>query len=308
MQTSGSFPAFVRSVRTTDLAFQVGGQIVEWNAIDGSQFRRGDVIARLDATSYRAALEQAQAQYLNADSEYQRALRLIDEDAISQSVVENRLAQRQIAKASLDTAKKNLSDTVLRAPFTGIVGVTNVEQFQNVSPQQPVIVLQSRAVEAVVNVPASFVLVSNQQRFSNIFVELDAAPGRRYPAVFREARGQADSSTQTFEAHFSFAAPAELLVLTGMTATLSYDAEPLNQNSGPDGVEVPLSAIMTEGGKSHVWVVKGRDRVLERRAITFAKGVGETLLVTSGLKPGETIVAAGGNYLREGDKVRPWAP
>ena len=87
-QRANSLPAVVRSVRTTDLAFQVGGQIIEWNAIDGEEFQRGDVIARLDARSFQAAVAQAEAQYSNADSEYRRALRLIEEDAISSSVVE----------------------------------------------------------------------------------------------------------------------------------------------------------------------------------------------------------------------------
>lgn len=306
-QQSGSFPAVVRAVRSTDLAFQVGGQIVEWNAIDGAQFRRGDVIARIDARSFQASLEQAEAQYLNANSEYERAQRLIAEDAISKSVVESRQAQRQIAKAALDTAKKNLSDTVLRAPFSGAVGLTRVEQFQNVSPQQSVLVLQSRSVEAVVNVPASFVLYSNQVRFFNVFVELDAAPGQKFPAKFSEARGQADSSTQTFEAHFSFTRPADLVVLTGMTATLSYESAPVSAEDGRSGVSVPLAAIMAEGEKQFVWVVKGPEKVLERREVTIAEGVGATMTVTGGLEVGETIVAAGGAYLQEGDRVRPWS-
>ncbi|MEO0642025.1 MAG: efflux RND transporter periplasmic adaptor subunit [Pseudomonadota bacterium] len=306
----GSFPAVIRSVRSTDMAFQVGGQIIEWNARDGGQFSRGDVIARLDATSFQAAVDQAEAQYLNANSEYERAQRLIAEDAISKSVLESRDAQRQVAEAALDTAQKNLRDTVLRAPFTGGVGVTYVEQFQNVGPQQPVLVLQSRAVEAIVNVPASFVITSNQRRPDNIFVELDAAPGRQFPAVFREARGVADSSTQTFEAHFAFTPPSELLVLSGMTATLFFESEIIT-GDGPDakvsGVDVPLAAIMVEGGKRYVWVVKGPDKVLERREVTVEEGVGETVRVTDGLQAGDTVVASGGNYLQEGDKVRPWS-
>ncbi|MEO1731107.1 MAG: efflux RND transporter periplasmic adaptor subunit [Pseudomonadota bacterium] len=304
---SGSFPAVVRSVRSTDLAFQVGGQIVDWNATDGARFRRGDVIARLDATSFTAAVEQAEAQYLNATSEYERAQRLIEEDAVSKSVVESRQAQQQIAKAALDTAEKNLADTVLRAPFTGSVGVTNVEQFQNVGPQQPVLVLQSSALEAIVNVPASFVLTSNQRRPTNIFVELDAAPGRQFPAVFREARGVADSSTQTFEAHFAFTPPSELLVLTGMTATLFFETEILNGDGPVTGVDVPLSAIIAEGGKNYVWVAKGPDRVLSKREVTLQEeGVGETIRAISGLEAGEIIVASGGDYFQEGDKVRTW--
>ncbi len=305
-QQSNSLPAVVRSVRTTDLAFQVGGQITEWNAIDGAPLRRGQVIARLDARSFQAAVEQAEAQYNNANSEYERALRLIAEDAISRSVVESRDAQRQVAKASLDTARKNLSDTVLRAPFNGFVGRTSVEQFQNVAPQQTVLVLQSQAVEAVVNVPASFVLNSNRVRYFNTLIELDAAPGRQFEATFREATGQADSSTQTFEGHFSFTPPSDLVVLTGMTATLFFDTEDIDQGQAPAGVSVPLAAVMAEGDQRYVWAVKGRDRVLERRNVQIAEGVGENLVVTDGLAVGDTIVSAGGAYLQAGEKVRSW--
>lgn len=303
---SGSFPAVVRAVRSTDLAFQVGGQIVEWNARDGRSFRQGDVIARLDATSFEANVEQAEAQYLNANSEYERAQRLIAEDAISKSVVESRQAQRQIAKAALDTAEKQLSDTVLRAPFTGGVGRTNVEQFQNVAPQQPVLVLQSRQVEAIINVPASFVLNSNTVEIFNIFVELDAAPGRQFPATFREARGLADSSTQTYAAHFNFTPPSELLVLTGMTATLFYESRPLTDAGEISGVQVPLSAIMVDGDKRFVWIVKGPGKTLERRDVVVEDGVGEMITVSSGLDTGDTIIATGGDYLRAGEKVREW--
>ena len=305
-ERSNSFPAVVRSVRSTELAFQVGGQIVEWNAIDGAPIGRGQVIARLDARSFEAAVEQAEAQYNNAKSEYERALRLIEEDAISRSVVESREAQVQIAKASLDTARKSLSDTVLLAPFDGYVGRSNVEQFQNVGPQQTVLVLQSQAVEAIVNAPAAFVINSNRIRYYNEEVELDAAPGRRFPATFREATGVADSSTQTFEGHFSFTPPPDLLVLTGMTATLYFTTEAIDDSVGVAGVSVPLSAILTEGNQKYVWAVEGRERTLKRQAVSVADGVGETLVVTDGLSVGDTIVAAGGAYLQAGDRVRPW--
>jgi multidrug efflux pump subunit AcrA (membrane-fusion protein) len=157
-----------------------------------------------------------------------------------------------------------------------------------------------------VNVPGSFVLNSNRVRYFNVFVELDAAPGRRFPASFREATAQADSSTQTFEGHFSFDAPADLVVLTGMTATLFFDTELIDEDTSTEGASVPLAAIMAEGDQRFVWVVNGPGRVLERRNVTVAEGIGETLVVTDGLEEGETIVAAGGAYLEAGDKVRPW--
>jgi len=304
-QRSNSLPAVVRSRRSTDLAFQVGGQILEWNAVDGQQFARGDVIGRLDDRSFKANVARAEAQYNNAKSEYERALRLIEEDAISRSVVEAREAQLQVADAALDDARKQLSDTVLRAPFSGGVGRSNVEQFQNVAPQQPVLILQSRAVEAVVNVPGSFVAQSNTIRYFGVEVELDAAPGRRFPAQFSEAVGQADNATQTFEAHFTFTPSAELLVLTGMTATLYFEVEDLDTPDEQDGVAVPLTAIMAEGSKKYVWVVKGPEKQIERREVQLGDGLGEMHIVTGGLKVGDTIVAAGGAYLQAGDRVRP---
>ncbi|WP_337658476.1 efflux RND transporter periplasmic adaptor subunit [Sphingorhabdus sp. Alg231-15] len=308
-QESDSLPAVVRSVRATDLAFQVGGQITKWNAIGGQDVRKGEVLAALDARSFRNAVAQAEAQFRNADSEYQRALRLIKEDAISRSVVESRLAQRLVAQAELDNARKNLGDTVLRAPFTGYIGKTFVEQFQNVQPQSPIVTLQSSSVEAIVNVPGSFVLNSNKVRFFNTFVELDAAPGRRFPATFTEATGQADQSTQTFEGRFRFAPPNDLVVLGGMTATLFFDTELTDKNdTATPGVSVPLSAIMTEAGKKYVWVVKPVERKIYRREVKLADGVGKTMIATSGLKVGETIVAAGGTYLSAGEQVRPWKP
>jgi RND family efflux transporter MFP subunit len=302
--SSNSFPAVIRSVRSTDLAFQVGGQVTTWKALGGEFYRKGTVIAALDPRSFRNNVAQAEAQYRNADSEYQRALRLIAEDAISRSVVESRLAQRQVAQAALDDARKSLSDTTLRAPFSGYVGKTHVEQFQNVQAQAPVVTMQSSAVEAIVNVPGSFVLNSNRISYTDTFVELDAAPGRRFPAVFREATGQADQSTQTFEGRFTFQPPGDLLVLTGMTATLFFDYA--LDGRGPDGLSIPLSAILTEGGKKYVWVVKPVERTVSRRTIEIADRIGKNVLATKGLKVGETIVAAGGAYLRKGDKVRQW--
>ena len=306
-QASNSFPAVIRSVRSTDLAFQVGGQITTWKALGGQFYKKGAVIAGLDPRSFRNAVAQAEAQYRNADSEYQRALRLIKEDAISRSVVESRLAQRQVAQAALDDARKSLADTVLRAPFSGFVGKTYVEQFQNVQPQAPVVTMQSSAVEAIVNVPGSFVLNSNRINYYNTFVELDAAPGRQFPAVFREASGQADQSTQTFEGRFTFQPPADLVVLTGMTATLSFDYVLDGQGvEGISRISIPLSSIVTEGGKKYVWVVKPVERTVSRRQIELADRVGKNVIATKGLKAGETIVAAGGSYLRTGDRVRDW--
>ncbi|MEO0463399.1 MAG: efflux RND transporter periplasmic adaptor subunit [Pseudomonadota bacterium] len=302
-----TYPASVRSVRSTDLAFQVSGRVVVWRALEGTRFRKGDVIARLDDRSFRNAVTQAQAEFRNAQSEFERAQRLIEGKAISQSVLESRLAEREVAAAALDNAKKDLSDTVMRAPFTGTVGRTLIEEFQTVQAQSPVLTLQSQQVEAVVDVPGSFVVNAPRLRSIEAVVELDAAPGQEMPARFREAAGEADSSTQTFEAKFEFTPPPGLLVLNGMTARLKTSVEFADGIAQvPTGVAIPLSAVLQSEEKAFVWVIKPVEKTVSRRKVTLASSVGKQVVVKSGLKAGERIVASGGAYLNEGDVVREW--
>lgn len=301
------YPASIRSVRTTDLAFQVSGRITQWRALEGKSFRKGQVIARLDPRSFTNAVTQAEAEFRNAKSEYDRALRLIEEDAISQSVVESRLASREVAAAALDSARKDLADTVLRAPFSGVAGQTYVEQFQSVQAQSPIVSLQSNQVEAIIDVPGSFVVNVPRMRSIEAVVELDAAPGQQFPATFREAAGQADSSTQTFEAKFTFTPPRSLLVLNGMTARVLTSAEAYGMKSvQKDKLSVPLSAVFQDDGETYVWVVKPVERTISRRAITTLSSVGTQIIVSEGVTEGETIVAAGGAYLNEGERVQQW--
>ncbi|MEO1647694.1 MAG: efflux RND transporter periplasmic adaptor subunit [Pseudomonadota bacterium] len=302
-----SYPATIRSIRSTDLAFQVSGRITDWRALEGKRFRKGEVIARLDPRSFQNNVNQAEAEFRNAQSEYERAERLIDENAISQSVLESRLAQREVAEAALDTAQKDLTDTVLIAPFSGGVGRTYVEQFQTVVAQSPIVSLQSDQVEAIIDVPGSFVVNAPKLRAVEAFVELDAAPGQQFRATFREASGQADSSTQTFEAKFTFSPPTGLLVLNGMTARVLTNAKVFDANEeGASGLSVPLTAIFQDEGKTYVWVVEPKQSTISRRMIETASSVGASVIVREGLTAGETIVAAGGAYLNEGDKVRQW--
>ena len=69
---------------------------------------------------------------------------------------------------------------------------------------------------------------------------------------------------------------------------------------------VPISAVVAEGDDRFVWVVDPETMKVSRRGIGIGRDVGEMIRVTEGLKPGETIVAAGASYLHEGMTVRAW--
>lgn len=303
-----SFPAVVQAIQSAELTFQIPGEVVELNVLEGTDVTAGTVIARLDQRDARNSLAQAQAEFQNAQSEYNRAERLVAQDAISRSALESRKTQLDVTAAAVDTARKALDDTVIRAPFDGGVSRVYVEQYQNVQAKEAVAIIQSAANEAIIDVPATIIARAEQLEFVNTRIALDVSQDTEIPALFREASGVADESSQTYKIRFSFDSPENLVILPGMTATLFTTvvfkgAEDIVSR----GTAVPLAAILAEGDRRFVWVV-GDNMQLAKREVVVAADFDQTATVTSGLSDGETIVAAGVAFLAEGMTVREWIP
>ena len=311
--TSGSdvfhlnLPAVIEASNTSVLTFQVGGTLNELNVVEGQEVSRGAVIGRLNQRDYRNALQQAQAQFSSADSEYQRAARLLEQDAISRSVYEQRQTQRDVARATLDTAQKALDDTTLRTPFEGVIASVSVEQFENVGPQQAIVTLQTTgAAEALVQVPSTLVANSERVDPTDTYITLDAVPDVRIPAEILSFSTQADATTQTFPARFKFTPPEQINILPGMSGSLHATLNILDTEGGASSqVRVPLGALLSEGGENFVWVVDRETMTVSKRLVVLDEGVGEDLIVLSGLEEGETIAGAGASYLFDGMKIRP---
>lgn len=302
-----AFPAVVRATELAELTFQVPGQVVQLDALEGQLVVAGHVIARLDQRDARNNLEQAQAQFSNAEAELQRAERLIEQEAISQSALDGRRTQLKVARAKLAVARKAVDDAVLRAPFEGAISRVFVERYQNVQAKEPVVTLQSSTIEAVISAPSALVARSAQLNPVGTRVELDVAPGLKLPATFREASGVADAATQTYQLSFTFTAPKGLLILPGMTAMLRSNftftgAEQL----APSGVTVPLGAILAEGDELYVWLMGAGASGLSKRRVTLGNYTGDAVVVTSGLEAGDVVVAAGVRYVHEGMQVEAW--
>lgn len=303
---SVKFPAIIEAADESVLTFQTPGLLKSLISTKGADVKKGQVIGRLDPREFEANVASSQAEYDRAVQEHDRAVTLLKEDAIARNIVETRQSQRDTAAASLKLAKKHLSDTVLRAPFDGVIADVHINAFESISPQQPIVTLQSQgAAEAVVQVPASIVIVSEQIEPVNVELEIDAAPGTRIPAELSETVALAEPGTQTYEVRFNFTPPTGLLVLPGMTGTLSGDftliGEQENQN-----IEIPINTVLAEAGEPYVWIVDKSSMTVSKRLIKTRTGHSEKLVVTNGLKSGDVIVAAGGQYLFEGAEIRPY--
>jgi RND family efflux transporter MFP subunit len=304
-----NFPAIIEASDSAELTFQVGGLLEELTIREGQEVEAGAVIARLDQRNFSNELVAAQAQFEAAESEFQRAERLIAENAIARNIYEQRLAQRDVARAQLDSARKALDDSVLRSPFAGVISGIHTDSFQNVGPQEPIATVQTTgAAEAVVQIPARLVANSGRVEPLETVVLLDAAPEARIPATFYSSATQANPETQTFEVRFAFEPPEELIVLPGMTGTVQVSLEVGQINGSSDQITVPLGAILSDGDARYVWVVDEETMAVSRREVSLDAAIGETLPVLAGLEVGEVIVGAGAGYLHEGMQIRPYEP
>ena len=127
-----NYPAVIKSQKLSRLSFEVGGVLKELLVVEAQQVKQGDVLAKLDQRDLQTQVKSAQAQFDNANAEYQRAMRLMKEDAISRSNLEERKSKRDVSKAQLDTAKKALQDSVLIAPYDGSIAKIQVKKQQAV--------------------------------------------------------------------------------------------------------------------------------------------------------------------------------
>ncbi len=304
-----NYPAVIQSQQLSVLSFEVGGMVKELLVVESQQVRKGEMLAKLDQRDLLAALQSARAQFKQADTAFRRAIRLFKADAISRSKVEERKSTRDVNTAHLRTAKKALEDSVLVAPYSGRIATVSTEERQIIQPGKPAItILGTGGFEATINLPASILAKANtrEKQANDSYIVLEAAPHRHIPAIFTEISLEADAASQTYELTFAFDVPKDLVILPGMNAVV-WLKDPSKSALQANAIRIPLTAIATDGAQKYVWVVDIESMTVFRRNIIVQDGVGLTLNVTSGLQPGEMIVAAGISYLSEGMKVRPWS-
>ncbi len=303
------FPAIIDAGRMSDLSLQVSGLIKELPFKESQEIKKGQVLAKLDQRDFINNLASSKAQFKNADAEYQRAVKLSEQDAIARNVLEQRKSQVDIAKAQLDTAEKALADTVLHAPFSGLIAKLPVKRLQAIRAGDIVAkVMDTNTLTSKINLPASIVAQipkdeDPEKNGHTAYIALDAAPDQLIKAKFKEASLIADAASQTYAITFAFNPPDNLTILPGMNATMELRA---NTETTSPRVAVPLDAVLNDGTTQYVWLLDSNTMQVTKRAVVIEEGVGQTVVVTDGVAINDIIIGAGAAYLSEGMKVREW--
>ena len=312
------FAGRAKATREIDLAFKVGGPLVAFDMKVGDVVGKGDLLGRIDPATYaadvahsEASLERAKASLNNAMLEYERQNTLYEKGHVAKARVDNVTAQVQknqadvaAEEAALKRAQLDLDYTNLRAPFSGIVVKTYVENFENIRAKQPTIrLVDSSRIEMIVDIPES--LISMVPQVKETIAVFDAFPDRVITGTIKEIGTEASDTTRTYPVTLIMDQPEDIKILPGMAGKASASTPPQDVVAEA-GVEIPVSATFTseEPGSTFVWVIDETSKTVSQRRVRTGNLTDRGIKITEGLSPGEWIATAGVHYLSEGQQVK----
>jgi len=303
----------LRAVQSAVVKARVAGELMDLHVREGDSVQAGQVLARIDPTEFQRRLRQAEEQAEAARAQIDIAQRqfdnnraLVDQGFISKTALDTSLATLQSAQATFraaqagaDVARKSLDDSVLRAPFSGVVSARVAQPGERVA-------IDARVVE-LVNL-ASLELEATLSAADSVGVR-----------VGQTARLQIEGRTQNVDARVQRINPSAQVGSRSVLVYLQLQGEPgLRQGLFAQGVigtevrevlAVPLSSVRTDRSQPYVQVIDNqhvahRTVQLGLRGSRVDQPLAETWVEVSGIEPGVQVLAGSLGGLRPGLAVQ----
>lgn len=294
----------VRARKTVDLAFQVGGQIVEFPVVEGRSLDEGALIAQLDLTPFRRELERAEIDLAKAERDLAR-LRELEGPAVAEVQVRDAQTTSELARLTADEARERLEDATLETAFDALVARREVPNFTTVEAGTPVVRLHDMS-ELRVDIEVPEVLfrsasAGQEVSFSATFPGL----AETFPLVLREFEAETAEVAQTYSITLAFTGEVPPWVLPGASVAVTASAP----RSGGGGIVVPETALVFDPDRNPGVMVfepdgSGETGTVSRRPVEIEMRDSARIALTDGPGPGTRIVVAGAALLRDGQRVR----
>ena len=294
----------LRAVRGADLSLEVPGVVEAIDFQSGDEVEAGAVLLRLRGDDEIAKLESLEAVARLSQINYDRDLKQLKAQAISQAVVDNDEANLRNNKAQVAQQKAIVDKKVLRAPFAGQLGLRQVDLGQYLSAGTAIVTLQS-----LTPIYVDFLLP--QQAFERIKVgqavvaKVDAYPGKTFSGAITAINPRVDAATRNLQVRLTLA-NADHKLLPGMYATVDIDT------GAPERlVTLPQTAISYNPYGNLVYLVddKGKDAagkplpVARQTFVTTGATRGDQISILKGVKEGDVVVTGGQMKLRNGSPL-----
>jgi multidrug efflux system membrane fusion protein len=306
----------VTAFYTANIKSRVDGQIMRVNFQEGQTVKEGDLLILIDPRPYQVQLEQMQAQLFkdqaslrDARLNFDRYTTLIPSGSIAQQQVDTQKAtvdqldgQVRTDQAQIDNAKLELVYCNITAPFTGRVGLRQVDpgNIVHAADTNPMLILtQLQPIAVVFTLPEDQLpTVAQHMKNSTLLVEAYSRDNQIKLATgkLQTIDNQIDQTTGT----------AKLKAVFDNKDNQLWPNQFVNANllleTQKKSTVLPTAAILRGPQGTFVYLVKP-DKTVEARTVTIALTQGNTTAVASGLKPGDTVVTDGQDKLQTGSKI-----
>lgn len=330
---------YVTARRQATVSSKVTGRILEVMIEEGQEVAEGQVLARLDGVNIqkeceladarleaaRLALKEIEIRLAEARAEQDRVRALVREGIATESDrdraeaeaaslaarLDQQRAEVAVVERELAARRQDLEDTVIRAPFAGVVVSKNAQPGEMISPVSAGggftrtgigTIVDMKSLEIEVDVNESYLhRVRPGQRVQAV---LDAYPDWRIAARVIAIVPTADRQKATVKVRIGVD-ELDPRILPDMGVKVAFQ-EPGGAAPPKPAVVVPAAAVRQVEGRDVVWVAAGGR--LERRAVRRGASQGSDVSLLSGVAAGEKVVVEGPSDLREGGRIREMQP
>ncbi len=323
---------YVVAQRKASTASKATGRLVWLGVVEGSRVKEGEIVARLESNDVSATLEQARAnvklaqanleqaraEQRDAEAAMRRSRSLVDAGAISRAdndAAAARLAKANasisglqaaigVAQANVKSAEVAVDQTLIRAPFNGVILTKHanvgdvVTPFSSALDTKGAVVTMADMDTLEVEADVSESNLGKVQPGQPAEIQLDALPGIRLAGEVHRIVPTVDRSKATVLAKIRFL-ETDPRVLPEMSAKVAFLSERPSEQQ--PRVVAPPSAIVEHEGRPTAFVIDGE--TVRTVAVETGARVGEMIEIVKGLQPGDKIVSRPPDQLKDGGKI-----
>jgi len=294
----------VAAIQGVTVSADLPGVVDQIHFDSGKWVHQGDVLVELDTRQERAQLAQMEAQRDLAHINYGRTQQLVKEGVIARNEYDNVIAQQKLTDAQVGEIRATIARKTIKAPFSGILGIRQVNLGQYLAAGQAIVALQSlNPIYVNLGVPQEEVgklAIGRKLRITS-----DDLPGVEFTGKVTALDSVVDPSTRNITVQATLANPQNKL-RPGM-----YVQVALGTGASTQVVALPASAINYAPYGDSVFIVadmkdpKGNSyRGVRQQIVKLGASRGDQVGVISGINPGDVVVTSGVFKLRNGAAVQ----
>ncbi len=305
----------VAATQQVNLVARVEGFLETINFNDGQFVKKGTLLFIIQQDSDIEKVKRSQATLDYDNSEYQRQLSMLKENATSQADVEKYLSKVQVDKADLELAKINLSYTEVRAPFDGLLAAhqADVGAVVGSSPMSPTVLVAIEAITPVyvnfnINTRDALTLRDELNKMGQgskrvvgnlpVFVALSNEEGFPHEGILDFVNNSVDTSTGTIQVRAIFPNQDHTLIPGFFAKVRVAIGAPF------EAITVPNSIIQSDQVGEFILTVNSKN-IVQRNDVKVGPRKGEARAILEGLSENESVIVAGINSARIGSPVNP---